>query len=204
MKSTIVLSFKSLSQAELGEFADTVIKKMALDPQFTPLKPQMITLKTAYDAYQIAAFNAKDGGKSATFEKNNKLEDLIFQLSTIARHVDVLANENEAVVMAAGFKTRKKPESVTELATPTNILAKNVEQKGVVRLSWGVVTGATLYAIEKRVKGTEEWRNGDYRGGQNAQLEGLESNTLVELKVMALHSSGIKSNWSQLVEVLVS
>jgi hypothetical protein len=45
---------------------------------------------------------------------------------------------------------------------------------------------------------------GNYRGSQNAQLEGLESNTLMELKAMALHTSGIKSNWSQLVEVLVS
>jgi hypothetical protein len=102
------------------------------------------------------------------------------------------------------FNTRKKPESITELATPTNILAKNVEQKGVVRLSWEVVTGATLYAIEKWVKGTEEWRNGDYRGGQSALLQGLESNAVIEFKVMALHPKGIKSNWSQMVEVLVS
>ena len=115
-----------------------------------------------------------------------------------------MANESEAVVLAAGFETRKKPTAVTSLTTPTQLEIANEEKNGSVYLSWSAVAGANMYAIEKRVKGTEEWRNGDYRGGKSAILEGLESNVVIEFKVMAIHNSGIKSNWSQPVQVLVS
>ena len=204
MKSSVVYSFKSLPQAELSEFAANVIAKMTQDPQFVGLKPQVDALKAAYDLYQVAASNAKDGGKIATLEKNDRLEVLVFELSTVARYVDVLANESELVVLAAGFNVRKKATPVTELATPTNVIAKNLEQNGVARLSWAAVEGSTIYAIERRTKGTESWRNGDYRGGISAQLEGLEINTTFEFRIMAIHSTGIKSNWSQPAEVLIS
>lgn len=204
MKSSIVLTFKLLPQAEKAVFAANVIAKMSADPQFVSLLPQVDHLKTAYEAYQVAATKASDGGKSATLEKNTKLEDLVYQLSTVARYVDVLADESEAVVLAAGFETRKKPVAVTSLNTPTKLEASNAEKKGSAYLSWASVAGANMYAIEKRVKGTDAWHNGDYRGGKSAVLEGLESNAIIEFKVMAIHISGIKSNWSQPVEVLVS
>ena len=204
MKSSVVFTFKLLPQAEKAEFAANVITKMTSDPQFVSLLSQVETLKTAYEAYQAAASKASDGGKSATLDKNTKLEEMVYELGTVARYVDVLANESEAVVLAAGFQTRKKPTAVTSLNTPTKLEVANAEKDGSVYLSWEAVAGANMYAIEKRVKGTEEWRNGDYRGGRSAVLEGLESNVLIEFKVLAIHNSGIKSNWSQPVQVLVS
>ncbi len=204
MKSSVVFTFKLFPQAEKAEFAANVITKMTNDPQFVSLLPQVENLKTAYEAYQVAASKASDGGKSATLEKNAKLEDMMYQLSTVARYVDVLANEREAIVLDAGFETRKKPTAVTSLTTPTQLEVANAEKDGSVFLSWAAVAGANMYAIEKRVKGTEEWRNGDYRGGRSATLEGLESNVVIEFKVLAIHNSGIKSNWSQPVQVLVS
>jgi hypothetical protein len=35
-------------------------------------------------------------------------------------------------------------------------------------------------------------------------LDGLEINTTFEFRIMAIHSTGIKSNWSQPAEVLIS
>ena len=72
-----------------------------------------------------------------------------------------------------------------------------------VYLSWVVVAGANMYAIEKRMKGTEEWRKDDYLGGRSAVLKNLESKVIIEFKVLANHNSGIKSNWSKPVQVLV-
>ena len=204
MRSTIVLNFKSLPQAQLAEFAANVIEKMSNDAQFTSLMPQVGVLKTIYEAYQAAVTKANDGGKSATLEKNNKLDELRYQLSSVARQVDVLANERESVVWAAGYETRKKAVPVTALSTPTKLVATNNELLGVANLSWGSVASTTIYAIERRVKGTEIWSNGDYRSGCSADIEGLDSNVMVEFRVIAIHGTGIKSNWSQSVEVLVS
>ena len=204
MKSSVVFTFKTLPQAQKAEFTANVIAKMTANAQFVSLLPQVEILKTAYEAYQVAATKANDGGKSATLDKNTKLEEMVYQLSTVARYVDVLANESEAVALAAGFATRKKAESVTSLSTPTILEVVNAEKKGSASLTWEAVAGATIFAIERRVRGSEEWRNGDYRGGKSAILEGLESNVVIEFKVMAIHLSGIKSNWSQPMEVLVS
>ena len=204
MKSSVVYTFKSLPQAEKAEFTANVIAKMTANPQFVSLLPQVEVLKTAYEAFQVAAAKASDGGRSATLDKNAKLEDMIYQLATVARYVDVLANESEGIVLAAGFATRKKPVAVTSLNTPTILEAINAEKKGSASLTWEAVVGANMYAIQKRVKGTEEWVNGDYRGGKSAILDGLESNVIIEFMVRAIHNSGIKSNWSQPMEVLVS
>ena len=204
MKSSVVFTFKSLPQAQKAEFTANVIAKMTADARFVSLLPQVEILKTTYEAFQVAAIKANDGGKSATLDKNTKLEEMVYQLGTVARYVDVLANESEAVALAAGFVTRKKAESVTSLSTPTILDVVNAEKNGSATLSWEAVAGATIFAIERRVRGTEEWRNGDYRGGRSAILDGLESNVVIEFKIMAIHISGIKSNWSQSVEVLVS
>ena len=204
MKSIIVLTFKSLPQAQVAEFAANVIEKMSNDAQFTSLMPQVGVLKSIYEAYQLAVSKANDGGKSATLEKNNKLDELKFQLSSVARSVDVLANERETVIWAAGYETRKKAVPVTSLSTPTNLVATNVELIGAANLSWGSVLGTTIYAVERRVKGTEIWFNGDYRSGCSAQIEDLDSNVIFEFRVIAIHGTGIKSNWSQSIEVLVS
>ena len=204
MRGTIVLTFKSLPQAQLAEFAANVIDKMSNDIQFTNLMPQVGVLKTVYEGYQAAVLKSNDGGKSATLDKNNKLDELKYQLSSVARYVDVLANERESVVWAAGYETRKKAVTVTALSTPTKLTATNAELNGVANLSWGSVASATIYAIERRIKGTEIWFNGEYRGGCSAEIENLDSNVMVEFRVIAIHSTGIKSNWSQSVEVLVS
>ena len=204
MRSTVVLNFKSLPQAQVAEFAANVIDKMSNDPQFISLMPQVGVLKTVYEAYQVAVSKSNDGGKSATLEKNNKLDELKYQLSSVARYVDVLANERESVVWAAGYETRKKAVPVTALSTPTNLVATNVELIGAANLSWGSVLGTTIYAIERRVKGTEIWFNGEYRSACSATIEDLNSNVTIEFRVIAINGTGIKSNWSQFVEVLVS
>ena len=204
MRSTVVLNFKSLPQAQVAEFAANVIDKMSNDAQFISLMPQVGVLKTVYEAYQVAVSKSNDGGKSATLEKNNKLDELKYQLSSVARYVDVLANERESVVWAAGYETRKKAVPVTALSTPTNLVATNVELIGAANLSWGSVLGTTIYAIERRVKGTEIWFNGEYRSACSATIEDLDSNVTIEFRVIAINGTGIKSNWSQFVEVLVS
>ena len=204
MKSIIVLNFKGFPQAQVAEFAANVIEKMSNDAQFANFMPQVGVLKTIYEAYQSAVSNANDGGKSTTLEKNNKLDELKYQLSSLARQVDVLANERESVAWAAGYETRKKAVPVTALSTPTKLEATNVELVGAANLSWGSVLGTTIYAIERRVKGTEIWFNGEYRSACSATIEDLDSNVMVEFRVIAINGTGIKSNWSQSVEVLVS
>ena len=112
MKSSVVFTFKTLPQAQKAEFTANVIAKMTANPQFVSLLPQVEILKTAYEAFQLAATKANDGGKSATLDKNTKLEEMVYQLSTVARYVDVLANESEAVALAAGFVTRDRKSVV--------------------------------------------------------------------------------------------
>jgi hypothetical protein len=204
MKSNVVLSFKRQTQAEQAAFTNDVINKMTKDAQFVSLTPQVEELKKRYDAFQIAASNAVNGGKLTTMEKDDKLADMLFQLTLVARLVDVLANENEAVILAAGFDVRKKATPVTELSTPTDVKATNVERSGAVKLTWKAVEGATIYGIERREKGTDVWRNGDYCASRSKIIEGLTINAQSEFMIRAISGTGIKSDWSQVVEVLVS
>ncbi len=204
MKSNALLSFKRLTQAELSSFTFDVIQRMSTDVQFASLAPQVEELKKRYEAFQLAASNAAYGGKLLVLEKNTKIQEVVSQLTVLARMVDVLADENEAVILAAGFEVRKKSGSITDVSVPTNVKAYNEERSGVVKLSWDSVAGAYMYAIERRQKGETAWQNGDYGAGRSKIIEGLVTKSEWEFMVRAMSSTGIKSDWSQVVNVLVS
>ncbi len=204
MKSNASLSFKRLTQAESAAFTFDVINRMTTDAQFVSLAPQVEELKKRFDAYQLAASNAIYGGKLATMEKDAKLKELFYQLTLVARMVDVLANENETVIIAAGFDVRKKPTSITDVSVPSNVKATNENRTGVVKLTWDAVEGAHMYAIERRKKGDNVWQNGDYGSSRSKVIEGLTTKSEWEFIVRALTSKGVKSDWSQAVDVLVS
>ena len=204
MKSLIVLTFNRLPQAKLGEFAANVINNMTINPVFVNLKPHVDELKIMYDAYLLAVSNAANGGRLNTMIKNDRMKSLVNQLGIVARYVDVMASGSEMLILEAGFEVRKANVPVTELTTPTGVVAKNLERTGVAKLKWDKVVGATNYAIKNRVKGTIEWKNGVYSTARSTTVKDLEPGKLVEFQIYAMGTKGLVSDVSQIVEVLVS
>ena len=207
MKSVVLFSFKKLPQGELGLFVNNVITKMTADAQFLTLMVYVQALKVLYDAFQVAMVNAADGGKLNTLAKDTKKKEMVDQLELVARYVNILANGDSAVILTAGLvpSSNERTPPVTVLLPPASLEGSNVGGRtGVASLKWPKVEGAKFYEPQVCKKDTNVWVSYPTSGALKTDVTGLEANTLYLFRVVACTVSGVVSDPSPVVEVLVS
>ncbi len=204
----ISLSFKKGTESAKGAFASKVYQSMSTNALFVSCKPQVDELKTLLDTLQVAAANAKNGGRDRIADKNKCLDAVISQLVILANMVTVIAEGNEEIIWASGFETQEVTGAATKitfLPAPTNLKVTNVDQSGVVRLSWNAVKDARLYGIQRLIGDEKVWQNGDYSSTpKDTVLSGFTPGTKIAFQVQALGDTGVKSDFSSVVEVWVS
>jgi hypothetical protein len=200
----IVYSFKQLPQGELPTFTNNVIQRMSTDVRFKDLKPHVDMLKAKYDAYILALSAASDGGRTLIIEKNKRMEELINQLVAVTYFVNILANGDESIAVAAGFEVRRPSKPIEKLPKPEGLRVKNDEVSGAVRLACEKIPGAVNFAIEHLVKDAADWKNGKYTTRSEVILPDYQPGSFVEFRIRALGRNGIESEWSSPVGVWVS
>ena len=204
-----ITAYKKLNQEGLAIYTNNVITLMTENPLFASLSANVADLKTGYDAYIVALANNVNGGRIATIDKDKCKKDIEKLLTKVALLVDILANGQESIILAAGFDVRKgEMTSYTSLKAPTVIKLVNESEAGVVTIELEKVPGATNYGIEKRivVEGQPDapWTNGDYSSACKTQITGLESGKTYQLRFRAIGNSKLVSPWSAISDLLVS
>ena len=211
MHLVILKAFKSLPQGQLADYTNNVINLMTEDLQFSTLEADVKTLKECCDVYSQALLNSKDGGRIKTREKDRAKKKLYYQLTYVVRLVELLANKDESIILAAGFNIRQPSIQYTSVDVPIILKLVNEEARGVVSLKLGKVAGAYLYHIEKRIKiegqaDDDSWRlYDDYHTTKlKTLLKGHESGSCYEWRCRAIGKSGLLSGWSAVVSRFVS
>ena len=83
------------------------------------------------------------GGKDRVLEKNQRFETVQNLLVMMTRHVEIVADGDENVVLAAGFDIRKprtKPDY--DVVIPTNFAVVNSANSSSIKLSWDTQSAA--------------------------------------------------------------
>ena len=207
MKLVLMSAFQQLSQDGLAMYAKNVGTLMTNNGQFASLKTQVAELVNRTVAYTDALAESINGGRLTTIVKNKCKEALLKQVSEVAVLVELLADGNESVVLAAGLDVRKTYAVVTSLNAPNVLKVTNVSAAGVVTAQLAKVEGATNYGIEKRIVDADidtVWKNGDYSSSLKMKLEGFESGKTYQLRFRAIGNKGMVSDWSAVQELLVS
>ena len=181
---------------------------MDTDPQFAVLNSAVAELKTLNDAFLVALVENVNGGRIATIQKNDCKSALLRQLHCLALMVDLKAEGDESIVLAAGFNLKKQPTSRTTLAEPDVAKVTNESTPGLVKIQLTKVKGANNYSVEKRVVTIENpegvWVTGTYSSSLKIKLTDLESGKLYQLRFRAIGRRGLVSAWSAVREVFVS
>ena len=208
MAAQVSLAFKKLPDGELVSFSNTVFQCMTA-------KAQYLTLKTYYDdipsktaAFTSAIANAILGGIDRRDAKNNCREILIKQLVIVARQVEILADETDRTISDAGYEARKTSKSdkaaIKEIAIPKDLVVKNLDKAGAVRLTWEKVANALNYAIQHKKKEETSWKNGNYNSKSEFIFNDLEADTRYEFQICSLGPDSLKSDWTLPVGIMVS
>ena len=206
MKKMISWAFKKYTQAELMEFAKIVHLMMTADAQFSTLKAFLDALLVAIKAYETAIGNAAINDSTAVIkEKGHKKDELNEVLARGADKVEELANGDEEVVLASGYKLIEKSKPLTELAPPVGLKAIDIVGKpGVVQFSWKRPKGAKSFVIETLTLDETVWQGGVYTMAVSKTITGLKSGTYTTLRVRAVGTNELLSEWSVEITVLVS
>jgi hypothetical protein len=192
-----------MPQAKLSTFSDAIYTRMSENQMFIEFKASVDELKTLNEALSVAMSNALDGGKSNTIIKDRCLETVKDKLNDLADDVDRLANNDEVIIMAAGFEVRPDPVEIKDISTPTNLTIINAPKTGEVKVSWKREYGVVNYGILYQLHGETEWRNGTYSTTREVILSGFAPGSIVNVKIYAMGRRGLKSDATEPVSVMV-
>ena len=206
MKSIVSLKFKKLPESDFVFFAEKVVQNMSSDAQFVSLKSSVDELKVRTIAFKTLTNDANAGGKLFTIQKNEKKAALDYQLTLLAKQVDLLADENEAVVVASGYEMKKTTagRTIDEVDTPTGFKIDKVRKTGTLPLSWDKVLGAKRYDLERRLIGQELWEYAGFTAATSLVLTNLEKGKEYELRICSTASTNVRSDWSDAISAFVS
>ena len=200
----VSFDFKYFPQAKKGAFANNVLINMTGNEHFMTIQPEVVLLKTLYDAFSEAAAAAVNGGSDRVLAKNNRLEVMTTQLVLLGRYVDILSRGSESIIMSSGFTMRSQVSTPTTVTVPTGLSVENLPQSGLIEASWNDDSGAVNFAIETMVEG-ETWKNGQYRTTSKKNVLGpFPQGKKVFVKIKANGTGAKTSDWCEPQSVWVS
>ena len=144
---TIKVGLDGLTPIEKVAKSLYIETKMTGNPDFTTPVPSLAAVKNARLTLEQAVADTLNGGKAATFAKD-QAEDVLDELLTqLAGYVVSVAGGDEAKIRGSGYDLRKRGEPIGDLPAPPNLKATFSEVPGRIDLAWGGVHGAHLYQV---------------------------------------------------------
>ncbi len=206
-KATVSLKFKSrLQEDKLLIFSINVHTRITNDPTFSSISEEVKkALGDANTAYEELLQKAVKGSVLDTVKKNDGKQLVIDLLYKVAQSVNVIANGEESVILAAGFEVRKQaarreadPSPITDLVVQPMLVA------GEVHCKWTKSADSNKTAFEwTEDMEPRQWHNGEYSDGGKLLIKGLPSKKNVLIRARALGSGNRKSPWSEAIPVFV-
>jgi hypothetical protein len=198
------LTFKRMKESELVTFTSVVIQKTTSDARYGFVRAEVDTLKTNYDAYIVAIANATLGGSDRYAIKKACYEQVIKLLTIIGRLVEIKADGDDSFIKDSGFETRASPSAIKSISTPFNLLVKNEDEEGVVRLTWKGASEALNFGIEYRTGDDQPWKNGSYTAAHDFVFKNMPQGARLECRVRGIGTNDMMSPWSVPASVYVS
>jgi len=152
--------FTSKDATQLLVYAEQIFSKMTENADlFTDPVPDLTTLGESLEAYREAYAEAAFRDKRAVIlkaQQGDRLQNVIRRLS---HYVEALADGDEAIILAAGFRPSKPGNvSLGRTPKPENLRVEHIRVgSGIIRLRVNSWRPARLYQYEYRKKGTEQW-----------------------------------------------
>jgi hypothetical protein len=190
MKVYASFDFKSdLNDAELAQFALNVWTRMTDNPRFESIKTLTDNiLKTALDRLTTVMQEAADGSRFKIAEKRLRRTELADALETIAGHVAIIADDDPAVLVEAGYSVRGKSGrfSSGDIGQVQGLQVLNGMRPGEAMLTFEAVPRARLYAAEWSIDNGQTWHNGTYSSARRTVLLDLPTRSDILFRVTAI------------------
>ena len=202
--SKVSFEFQNFKPADKAVFASNVIVNMTGNAYFTTIQEQVVTLKTLYDAYSVAAADAIHGGTDRILTRDNRMDALQFQLVAVGQYVQIISKGLDAIILSSGYSIYKPTKVSREITVPTGFKVINDDRNGLIVASWDFMAGAVNYGLEI-MEEDGVWKNGQYPTTCKKNVLGaFRQGSFVQVRIRANGAGGVVSGWTQAIGVWVS
>jgi len=201
-------SYQRARQSTLAAFAKSVIARTTGVDEYRDLQAQVQPLAGLLDDYQNKLSVARNRGRAEILAKNLAQTALIKQLNMVATALEELAQDQEQLIVSAGFTVQQETSFRynTKLPTPIITRATSTGKRGEVRIqvddqvpAYAVATHAIEYSLDRE----SGWINSTYHSHRNFVADGLPHAQQLWLRLKSLGHGNSKSDWSEPVLVAV-
>jgi len=195
MSTKVSLSFGELSDTELDNFAQGVIDALTGNATYPTPPVTLAILQTAVHDYTAKLAVAPNGSKADRAAKDNSRFALESMLRKVAAYVQMMCNDDPALLLTSGFKMQSTSRTSAPLEKPQGLSIKNgVAGQLVARIV--PVKNANMY--EGRIKTANgDWQPSIFVGdSRRIPFPGLTPGTSYTIEVRALGGSTGQSDWS--------
>ena len=195
MATKVSLSFAELSDTQLDNFAQGVIDALTGNATYPTPPVTLANLKAAVDDFTAKMAAAQTGGVSETAAKNNSRDILVGMLRKVATYVQLMCNDDPALLLTSGFQMQSTSRASTPLEKPQGLSLKN-GGAGQLVARVDPVKNANMYeGRSKAVNG--DWLPSVFTGdSRRITFSGLSPGTNYTIEVRALGGSTGQSDWS--------
>ena len=189
------LAFASLSDADLDNFARAVHDGLTGNPAFPSPPVTLASLQTAISDLTAKVAAAKAGGPFDTAAKNSARQTLVGMLLELAAYVEMISNNDEALLLSSGFEIQGGSGPSIHLEQPQDLSLKN-GGSGELVASVEPVHNASMY--EGRIRPNDgDWMQSVFTGdSQHIIFSGLQRGRDYTVEVRALGGTTGQSDWS--------
>ncbi|RKE56669.1 hypothetical protein [Sphingobacterium detergens] len=187
--SQLTINDKDQTDVQLMQTAEQIATKMAKETTLFPTPvPTLSALEAALTAFRNSATEAAYRDTRAIMIRKQKRQDLVYILKELGKYVDTVANNDDTIVLAAGFNLRKAnssysgsvPKAQRPIAEPDQV------GSGRVNLKTEAWAGARMYQFQYRLKGSEAAWASQLSTKSTCILNGLETFKEYEFRVSYL------------------
>jgi hypothetical protein len=117
----VSLAFARLTDAELDNFAHGVSTGMTGNTAFASPPVPMVNLNAAIVDFTAKVAAAQAGGPMDTAAKNTARQTLLGMLRQLATYVQMMCNNDDAVLLSSGFSAQGPRSASTALEQPQSL-----------------------------------------------------------------------------------
>ena len=199
MKNRILRDYSGKADAPVGDFALHVAASLNGNANFTTPPITSAALTTQATAFNTSVGKAINGTPADTLDKNTKRVALITALDTLANYVELMAVNDAAKMISAGFdlvnmsRTQAVPEK-SSIVSVTNVAS------GKLGLDLAVGANAWAYVVEYSALPNGAVKNATFTNPHEAVLTGLTPGTVYSMRVQVMGSGNQVTEWSDTVQ----
>jgi hypothetical protein len=195
MATKVSLSFVEVSDTELDNFAQGVIDALTGNATYPTTPVTLANLQAAVDDYTQKVAAAQTGSRADRAARKNSRDILVEMLRKVATYVQLMCNNDPALLLTSGFDMQSTSRVSAELEKPQALRIKNgAAAQLVARVN--AVRNANMY--EGRAKtGSGDWLPSIFVGDSRRILfNNLTPGAMYTIEVRALGGATGHSDWS--------